>query len=88
MLGIPHRLFYHQGIPHSVRANGGRPVTTRPATCCCIGTYGFVGFVVHADSKRIYHAGDTSLFSDLKLLSGVTEEPGIDYRDGAAASGL
>jgi L-ascorbate metabolism protein UlaG (beta-lactamase superfamily) len=36
------------------------------------------GFVVHMGGKRIYHAGDTCLFSDLKLLNGVIEEPGID----------
>lgn len=36
------------------------------------------GFVIHIGGKRIYHAGDTSLFSDMKLLNGVIEEPGID----------
>jgi L-ascorbate metabolism protein UlaG (beta-lactamase superfamily) len=36
------------------------------------------GFVIHMDGKRVYHAGDTCLFSDLKLLNGVIEEPGID----------
>lgn len=36
------------------------------------------GFVVHMGGKRIYHAGDTALFSDMKLLNGVIEEPGID----------
>lgn len=36
------------------------------------------GFVVHLGGKRIYHAGDTCLFSDMKLLNGVIEEPGID----------
>ncbi|HLN65079.1 MAG TPA: metal-dependent hydrolase [Symbiobacteriaceae bacterium] len=36
------------------------------------------GFVVHMGSKRIYHAGDTCLFSDMKLLNGVIEQPGID----------
>lgn len=36
------------------------------------------GFVVHIGGKRIYHAGDTCLFSDMKLLNGVIEEPGID----------
>ncbi|HEY3363800.1 MAG TPA: metal-dependent hydrolase [Symbiobacteriaceae bacterium] len=36
------------------------------------------GFVVHMGGKRLYHAGDTCLFSDLKLLNGVIEEPGID----------
>lgn len=36
------------------------------------------GFVVHIDGKRIYHAGDTCLFSDMKLLNGVIEDPGID----------
>jgi L-ascorbate metabolism protein UlaG (beta-lactamase superfamily) len=36
------------------------------------------GFVIHMGGKRIYHAGDTCLFSDMKLLSGVIEEPGID----------
>jgi L-ascorbate metabolism protein UlaG (beta-lactamase superfamily) len=36
------------------------------------------GFVVHIDGKRIYHAGDTCLFSDLKLLNGIVEKPGID----------
>jgi len=36
------------------------------------------GFVVHVGGKRIYHAGDTCLFSDMKLLNGVIEEPGID----------
>lgn len=36
------------------------------------------GFVIHMSGKRIYHAGDTCLFSDLKLLNGVIEEPGID----------
>lgn len=36
------------------------------------------GFVVHMGGKRIYHAGDTALFSDMKLLNGVIEEQGID----------
>lgn len=36
------------------------------------------GFVIHMGGKRIYHAGDTCLFSDMKLLNGVIEEPGID----------
>jgi len=36
------------------------------------------GFVIHLGGKRIYHAGDTCLFSDLKLLNGVIEAPGID----------
>lgn len=36
------------------------------------------GYVVHIGGKRIYHAGDTCLFSDMKLLNGVVEEPGID----------
>ncbi|MDF2628722.1 MAG: hypothetical protein K0R39_2553 [Symbiobacteriaceae bacterium] len=36
------------------------------------------GFVIHMNGKRIYHAGDTCLFSDMKLLNGVIEEPGID----------
>jgi L-ascorbate metabolism protein UlaG (beta-lactamase superfamily) len=36
------------------------------------------GFVVHMGGKRIYHSGDTCLFSDMKLLNGVIEEPGID----------
>lgn len=36
------------------------------------------GFVIHMGGKRIYHAGDTCLFSDLKLLNGVIEQPGID----------
>ncbi len=36
------------------------------------------GFVVHIGGKRIYHAGDTALFSDMRLLNGVIEEPGID----------
>lgn len=36
------------------------------------------GFVIHLGGKRIYHAGDTALFSDMKLLNGVIEEPGID----------
>lgn len=36
------------------------------------------GFVIHMDGKRIYHSGDTALFSDMKLLNGVIEEPGID----------
>ncbi len=36
------------------------------------------GFVIHIGGKRIYHAGDTALFSDMKLLNGVIEEPGID----------
>lgn len=36
------------------------------------------GFVVHMNGKRLYHAGDTCLFSDMKLLNGVIEEAGID----------
>jgi len=36
------------------------------------------GFVVHLGNKRVYHAGDTALFSDMKLLNGVIEAPGID----------
>lgn len=36
------------------------------------------GFVIHLGNQRIYHAGDTALFSDLKLLNGVIEAPGID----------
>ncbi|MFO7273906.1 MAG: metal-dependent hydrolase [Bacillota bacterium] len=36
------------------------------------------GFVIHIGGKRIYHAGDTALFSDMKLLNGIIEEPGID----------
>jgi len=36
------------------------------------------GFVIHLGGKRIYHAGDTALFSDMKLLNGVIEEEGID----------
>jgi L-ascorbate metabolism protein UlaG (beta-lactamase superfamily) len=36
------------------------------------------GFVVHMGGKRIYFAGDTCLFSDMKLLNGVIEKPGID----------
>lgn len=36
------------------------------------------GFVIHLGGRRIYHAGDTALFSDMKLLNGVIEEPGID----------
>ena len=36
------------------------------------------GFVVHCGGKRIYHAGDTCLFSDMRLLNGIIEEPGID----------
>jgi L-ascorbate metabolism protein UlaG (beta-lactamase superfamily) len=36
------------------------------------------GFVIHMNGKRIYHAGDTCLFSDMKLLNGVIEQPGID----------
>jgi L-ascorbate metabolism protein UlaG (beta-lactamase superfamily) len=36
------------------------------------------GFVIHMNGTRIYHAGDTCLFSDMKLLNGVIEEPGID----------
>ncbi|MFZ5817035.1 MAG: metal-dependent hydrolase [Bacillota bacterium] len=36
------------------------------------------GFVIHLGGKRIYHAGDTALFSDMKLLNGVIEAPGID----------
>lgn len=36
------------------------------------------GFVVHMGGKRVYFAGDTCLFSDLKLLNGVIEKPGID----------
>lgn len=36
------------------------------------------GFVIHIGGKRIYHAGDTCLFSDMKLLNGVIEDPGID----------
>jgi len=36
------------------------------------------GFVVHMGGKRIYHAGDTCLFSDMKLLNGIIEDPGID----------
>jgi L-ascorbate metabolism protein UlaG (beta-lactamase superfamily) len=36
------------------------------------------GFVIHLGDKRIYHAGDTALFSDMKLLNGVIERPGID----------
>lgn len=36
------------------------------------------GYVIHIGGKRIYHAGDTCLFSDMKLLNGVIEEPGID----------
>ncbi len=36
------------------------------------------GFVVHLGDKRIYHAGDTALFSDMKLLNGVIEAPRID----------
>lgn len=36
------------------------------------------GFVVHMGGKRIYHSGDTCLFSDMKLLNGVIEQPGID----------
>lgn len=36
------------------------------------------GYVIHLGGKRIYHAGDTALFSDMKLLNGVIEAPGID----------
>lgn len=36
------------------------------------------GFVIHMGGKRIYHAGDTCLFSDMKLLNGVIEPAGID----------
>ncbi|MGE5675496.1 MAG: metal-dependent hydrolase [Mycobacterium leprae] len=36
------------------------------------------GFVIHMGGRRVYHAGDTALFSDMKLLNGVIEEPGID----------
>jgi L-ascorbate metabolism protein UlaG (beta-lactamase superfamily) len=36
------------------------------------------GWVIHLDGKRFYHAGDTCLYSDMKLLNGVIEEPGID----------
>ncbi len=36
------------------------------------------GFVIHFGGKRVYHAGDTCLFSDMKLLNGVIEQPGID----------
>lgn len=35
------------------------------------------GFVININGKRIYHSGDTALFSDMKLLNGVVE-PGID----------
>lgn len=35
-----------------------------------LGTYGGVagGYVIEMDGKRIYHAGDTGLFSDMKLI--------------------
>lgn len=36
------------------------------------------GWVIHLDGKRFYHAGDTCLYSDMKLLNGVIEQPGID----------
>ncbi len=36
------------------------------------------GFVINIGGKRVYHSGDTCLFSDMKLLNGVIEEPGID----------
>lgn len=36
------------------------------------------GFVVKVGAKRVYYAGDTALFSDMKLLNGIIEEPGID----------
>lgn len=36
------------------------------------------GFVIHLGDKRIYHAGDTALYSDMKLLNGVIEQAGID----------
>lgn len=36
------------------------------------------GWVIHLDGKRLYHAGDTCLYSDMKLLNGVIEAPGID----------
>lgn len=36
------------------------------------------GFVIHMDGKRVYHAGDTALCTDMKLLNGVIEAPGID----------
>lgn len=35
------------------------------------------GFFVELDGKRLYHAGDTALYSDMKLLNG-TIETGID----------
>lgn len=35
------------------------------------------GIVLELDGRRLYHAGDTGLFSDMKLLNGVIE-PGID----------
>lgn len=31
------------------------------------------GFVVETGGKKVYHAGDTALFSDMKLLNGVIE---------------
>lgn len=31
------------------------------------------GFVFELDGKKVYHAGDTALFSDMKLLNGVIE---------------
>lgn len=36
------------------------------------------GWVIHLDGQRLYHAGDTCLYSDMKLLNGVIEESGID----------
>jgi L-ascorbate metabolism protein UlaG (beta-lactamase superfamily) len=40
------------------------------------GTYGGMptGLVIEADGKRIYHAGDTALFGDMKLIG----DPGLD----------
>lgn len=35
------------------------------------------GFVLELNGRRLYHAGDTGLYSDMKLLNGVTE-PSID----------
>lgn len=35
------------------------------------------GLVLELGGRRLYHAGDTGLFSDMKLLNGVTE-PGIE----------
>lgn len=67
-LGLGGKWQFDWGLVRMVPAfHGSGMATCHPA-----------GYVIHLDGKRFYHAGDTCLYSDMKLLNGVIEQPGID----------